>query len=95
MATNAHAEKSYDLTSSAEEREEERGGEGDDDDRRARCRPAGHVPLALPAAPLYKCTVRIQGKGRQGEVSRNTSTTTIGRGGESLLLKPMPHSHIA
>ena len=59
VATNAHAEKSYDLTSSAEEREEEC-------DRRAR--PAtSPSPLALPPCrPTVQVYCQDSGKGEAG-----------------------------
>ena len=57
-ATNAREEKSYDLTSPADEREE---GDGDDGARSLPCR----------IVQLYR--QELGGKGRGGEVSRNTS----------------------
>ena len=58
-ATNAREEKSYDLTSPADEREE-----GDDDGDGAR---------SLPCRIVQLYREELGGKGRGGEVSRNTS----------------------
>ena len=58
-ATNAREEKSYDLTSPADEREE-----GDEDGDGAR---------SLPCRIVQLYRQELRGKGRGGEVSRNTS----------------------
>ena len=98
VATNARAEKSYDLTSSAEEREEGDTTErrvDDDEATDARARSADHVRLAHCTIVLSGAGLRREREARGGFEEHFDDARPGAGGGEGFLQKIMSHCHIA